>query len=128
LGGAGTGKSYVLKALREMAERFYKSKPGANYEQNSTMTLAPTGKAAFIAGGATIHSVLHIPANQSLTFNRLDYESLNTLRTQISHVKLWLIDEISMVGHRMLSFVDQRLQEVHNNQKKFWWYIRHCIR
>jgi len=83
------------------------------------MTLAPAGKAAFIAGGAIIHSVLHIPANQSLTFNRLDYESLNTLRTQISHIKLWLIDEISMVGHRMLSFVDQRLQEVHNSRQIF---------
>jgi len=118
-GGAGTGKSYVLRALREMAERFYRSRAGENYEQNLTMTLAPTGKAAFIAGGATIHSVLHIPANQSLTFNRLDYESLNTLRTQISHINLWLIDEISMVGHRMLSFVDQRLQEVHNSRQIF---------
>jgi len=118
-GGAGTGKSYVLKALREMAERFYKSRSGENYEQNFTMTLAPTGKAAFIAAGATIHSVLHIPANQSLTYTRLDCESLNTLCLQIGHIKLSLIDEISMVGHRMLSFIDQRLQEVHNNRLPF---------
>jgi len=118
-GGAGTGKSYVLKALREMAERFYKSRSGENYEQNFTMTLAPTGKAAFIAGGATIHSVLHIPANQSLTYTRLDYESLNTLHSQIGHIKLWLIDEISMVNHRMLSFINQRLQELHNNRLPF---------
>ena len=83
------------------------------------MTLALTGKAAFIAGGATIHSVLHIPANQSLTYTRLDCESLNTLCLQIGHIKLSLIDEISMVGHRMLSFIDQRLQEVHNNRLPF---------
>ena len=87
-GGAGTRKSYILKALREMAERFYKSRSGENYEQNFTMTLALTGKAAFIAGGATIHSVLHIPANQSLRYTRLDYESLNTSRSQIGHIKL----------------------------------------
>jgi len=62
-GGAGTGKSYVLEALRETAERFYKSRSGENFQQHWTMTLAPTGKAAFIAGGATIHSILHVPAN-----------------------------------------------------------------
>ena len=118
-GGAGTGKSYVLRALRETAERFYKSRAGENYQLHFTATLAPTGKAAFIAGGATVHSVLHVPANQSLTYHRLDYESLNTLRSQISHVKLWLIDEISMVGHRMLSFIDLRLQEVNNSNRPF---------
>ena len=83
------------------------------------MTLAPTGKAAFLAGGATIHSVLHVPANQALTFHRLDHESLNTLRTHIGHVKLWLIDEISMVGHQLFSFIDQRLQEVNNTNQPF---------
>jgi len=118
-GGAGTGKSYVLKALRETAERFYKSRAGENYQQHWTVTLAPTGKAAFVAGGATIHSILHVPANQTLTYHRLDYETLNTLRSHISHIKLWLIDEISVVGHRMFSFIDQRLQEVNNNNHPF---------
>ena len=83
------------------------------------MTVAPTGKAAFLAGGATIHSVLHVPANQALTFHRLDHDSLNTLRTHIGHVKLRLIDEISMVGHRLFSFIDQRLQEVNNTNQPF---------
>jgi len=118
-GGAGTGKSYVLRALREMAERFYKSKAGENFQQCWSMTVAPTGKAAFIAGGGTIHSILHVPANQSFTYNRLYHETLNTLRTQIGHIKLWLIDEISMVGSRMLSFIDQRLQEVNNTSSPF---------
>ena len=118
-GGAGTGKSYVLRAVRETMERFYRSIAGENYKQHWTMTLAPTGKAAFIVCGATIHSILHVPANQTLTYHRLDYESLNTLRSQISHVKQWLIDEISMVGHRMLSFIDQRLQEVNNTNRSF---------
>lgn len=65
------------------------------------MTLAPIGKAAFLAGGATMHSVLNVPANEALTFHRLDRDSLNTIRTQIGHIKLWLIDEISLVGHRL---------------------------
>jgi len=28
---------------------------------------------------------------------------------------VWLIDEISMVGHCMMSFIDQRLQEVNSS-------------
>ena len=52
-GGAKTGKSYVLRAIRETMERFYRSRAGENYKQHWTMTLAPTGKAAFIVGGAT---------------------------------------------------------------------------
>ena len=83
------------------------------------MTLVPTGKAAYIAGGATIHSVLQVPANQSLTYHRLDHQTLNTLRSQIGHIKLLLIDEISMVGHRMLASIDQRLQEVNNSNQPF---------
>ena len=118
-GGAGTGKSYVLKALRESADRYFKTRSGANFEQHWTMTLAPTGKAVFLVGGGTIHSVLHVPANQSLTYRRLDHESLNTLRSQIGHIKLWLIDEISMVGHRLFLFIDQRLQEVANTNQPF---------
>jgi len=118
-GGAGTGKSHVLKALRESAERYYRSKSGVDFSQHWSMTLAPTGKAAFLVGGATIHSVLHVPANQSFQYRRLDHESLNTLRTQIGHIKLWLIDEISMVGHRLFSFVNQRLQEVSNSNQPF---------
>ena len=118
-GDAGTGKIHVLKALRETAERYFRSRSGADFQQHWSMTVAPTGKAAFLAGGATIHSVLHVPANQALTFHRLDHESLNTLRTQIGHVKLWLIDEISMVGHRLFPFIDQRLQEVNNTNQPF---------
>jgi len=118
-GGAGTGKSYILKALRESAERFFRSQSGANYELHRTMTVAPTGKTAFLIGGCTIHSVFHVPANQSLNFMRLDHESLNTLRSQIGHIKVWFIDEISMVGHKLFSFNDQRLQEVHNTNIPF---------
>ena len=118
-GGAGTGKSYVLKALRECLERFYKTRCGTDFRQSFCMTVAPTGKAAYIAGGQTIHSVLHVPANQSFTYSRLDHDTLNTLRTQIGHIKVWLIDEISMVGNRMMAFIDQRLQDVYNSNHPF---------
>ena len=79
-GGADTGKSYVLKALREIQERFYKSRIGADFRQCWTMTLAPTGKAAFLAGENTINSVLRVPASQCLSYHRLDNDTLNSVR------------------------------------------------
>jgi ATP-dependent DNA helicase PIF1 len=83
------------------------------------ITVAPTGKPAFLAGGNTIHSVMHIPANQSLQYHRLDRDSLNTVRSQIGHINVWLIDIISMVGNKMFPCIDQRLQEVNNTNKPF---------
>ena len=49
-GGAATGKSYVLQALRETAECYFKSQPVANFQSHWCMTVAPTGKTAFLAG------------------------------------------------------------------------------
>jgi len=119
-GGAGTGKSYVLRALRETIERFFKSKHGTDFTESSCMTVAPTGKAAFLAGGNTIHSAFHLAANHSLAqYRSLDADSRNTLRSKIGHIRVWLIDEISMVGTRMFSFINQRLQEIHNTCRPF---------
>ena len=81
--------------------------------------ISTTGKAAFLAGGNTIHSVLPVPASQGLSYHRLDHDTLNSVRNQIGHIKVWFIDEISMAGNRMFSFIDQRLQEVNNSNQPF---------
>jgi hypothetical protein len=103
--------------------RYYKSKYGADYNTNSFMTIARTGKAAFLSNGNTICNTLHLQASQSFAqYRSLDAESRNTLRSHIRHVKVWLIDEVSMVGNRMLAFIDQRLQKVHSTNQIFGGY------
>jgi len=89
----------VTKALYQAALKYYNNRAGDNFAEIKVLMLAPTGKAAYIIKGNTIHSALAIPAFQSLkTYKRLDSNRLNSLRTQLGGVRLIFIDEISMVG------------------------------
>ena len=99
--------------------KFYDSVPGANPDDTKVLLTAPTGKAAFNIQGCTIHSTFLIPANQRLEYKQLDQSRLNTLRSKLRHVKLLIIDEISMVGANMFNFINQRLQDVMGNNTPF---------
>jgi DNA replication protein DnaC len=118
-GGAGVGKSYVTKALYQTALKFLNTKAGEDFSSRRVLVLAPTGKAAYHVKGTTIHSGLRIPANQKLEHKPLQSSALNTLRNEISTVKLLFIDEISMVGFKLFNCVNQRLMEVMQSPKPF---------
>lgn len=84
------------------------------------MICAPPGKAAFNVNGATLHSVFHLPVNQLIgPLVPLSSDVLNTIRCQMEHVKLLIIDEISMVGGKMFNFINLRLQQIYNNDLVF---------
>ena len=55
-GGAGTGKSYVIRAIKEHIER---SVQGSD-QVHGCMVMAPTGVAAFNVDGLTIHRALNL--------------------------------------------------------------------
>lgn len=50
-GGAGVGKSLLLKALYQALIKFYFRKAGENPDDCSVLVCAPTGKAAYSVGG-----------------------------------------------------------------------------
>ena len=83
--------------------------------------LAPTGKAAYIIKGVTIHSSLAIPACQSLKkYKPLDSSRFNTLRCQLGGVKLIFLDEISMVGSAMFNVqLNNRLKDIKGSTEDF---------
>jgi len=112
-GGAGVGKSVVVKAIYQALIRFYNIGADNNPDDPKVLLSSPTGKAAFLINGQTIHSLFRIPANQGYTeYRPLTSDKLNALQCQLRHVKLLIIDEISMVGNRMFSLIDQRLQQI----------------
>ena len=120
-GGAGVGKSHLIKAIYQAALKFYNSHAGEDFHQTKILLLAPTGKAAYIIKGNTIHSALAIPASQSLrNYKPLDSSRLNTLRCQLGGVKLILIDEISMVGNNMFTVqINNRLKDIKGSKEDF---------
>ncbi|KAJ8025727.1 ATP-dependent DNA helicase PIF1 [Holothuria leucospilota] len=118
-GGAGVGKSQVVKALYNALLRYYSSVPGNNPDDTHILLMAPTGKAAYGIQGYTIHNALQIPANQGYDYKALTAERLNTLQAKYHNLKIIFIDEISMVGNKMLRFIDQRLQQIMGSKKVF---------
>ena len=109
-GGAGTGKSYVLKAIYQGLNKLLNQKPGQQTNDLTTLLIAPTGKAAHNIKGHTIHSAFHIPANQSLyNYTKLSWDNLNTYRSKYHNLKWIICDEISMVSNKMLRYIHLHL-------------------
>ncbi|XP_061173536.1 uncharacterized protein LOC133182702 [Saccostrea echinata] len=118
-GGAGVGKSVVVRALYEALTRHYCSTEGENPDDCKVLLCAPTGKAAFNIKGQTIHSAFKIPASQGFNCKPLDSESLNTLRTMYKYLSTVIIDEVSMVGNSQLNCVHERLKQIKGSKEYF---------
>ena len=87
-GGAGTGKSHVLKALYQGLYHTLCMEAGQSRDNCKILVMAPTGKAAYNVKGSTIHAALHIPANHSLhEYKLLSYDKLNTYRMRYRQLK-----------------------------------------
>lgn len=111
-GGAGVGKSVLTRALYQALLKFYSHRIHENPDNIHVMLCAPTGKAAHNINGTTLHSAFCIPVGKGFAYKPLDMQQLNTMRTKFISLKVIFIDEISMVGHNMLNFINLRLQEI----------------
>ena len=81
---------------------------------------APTGTAAFLIGGKTLHSLFRLTPK---TNTKMDIEAyqpgvLNEVQNEFSGCNLLVIDEKSMVGVYMLYRIDQRLKEITGKKTK----------
>lgn len=94
VGGAGTGKSYILRQYAEA--------------HPNTILCAPTGIAAVNIGGATMHSVFAIPRDSIGTRVTKKQDSAVRLLAAADAV---LIDEISMARSDVFSFAMKVLQK-----------------
>lgn len=118
-GGAGVGKTKVTCGIYQALQRWFTQSPGDNPDTKYILLTAPTGKAAYLIKGSTIHSAFKIPANQSLTYKSLTSDKLNTLRKDLGHLQVVIIDEVSMLGCNMMNYINFRLQDIMSIRKPF---------
>ncbi|XP_075170221.1 uncharacterized protein LOC142242518 [Haematobia irritans] len=119
-GGAGVGKSRLIKTIYQSITHRFNSIPGVNPDLPKVLLTAPTGKAAFGIGGSTLHAMFSLPVNQySGELRPLSSDNVNTLVAKFLDLKVIIIDEISMVGARMLGFLDSRLKQIFKNNNPF---------
>ena len=92
-GPGGVGKSHVIHSDTLKLLRLF----GAIEPDDVTVLLtAPTGVAAFLINGMTIHSALLLGCGKYGGFRPLNHDKLNSLRTKLSKLSLLIIDEVSM--------------------------------
>ncbi len=96
-GRAGTGKTTFLKNVQELVTH------------KQFITLAPTGVAAILAGGDTIHSFFGLPLEvcTPCTCGNLNQARILTLL----HVDTIIIDEVSMVRCDIVDAIDYTLRK-----------------
>ena len=109
-GGAGVGKSVVIRALYQRLYRILNLREGENPDDTRVLLCAYMGTAAFNIGGNTICSAFHKKMYQ--TNQIMSADELNTFRIKYRHLKVVIIDELSMVGKRTFDFIDTRLQQL----------------
>lgn len=110
-GDAGTGKTFVAKAIFHALARFYNSQIASDPIKEKGIILAYTGKAAYNIGGLTADSVLHLPLKASY-ISPLSANTLDMLSKRYGQLRLVLFDETYLIGSRMLYNMDKRLREI----------------
>ena len=101
-GGAGTGKTFWLNAVR----RFSSEAVGLEFVKAA----APSGTAAFLIGGETLHSLFYLPVGPA-KLEPLQGEKLVELQRRFQKVGILIIDEKSMIGQEIFWMVNERLKE-----------------
>jgi hypothetical protein len=104
-GPAGSGKSQVVASLLYLAD--------ALHARNTLATSATMGKAALAINGNTVHFLFSLPRTDGGVLAPLSAKQKTALRRN----NLFIIDEISMCNHLMLSQIDARLKEAFDNSK-----------
>ncbi|XP_076744837.1 ATP-dependent DNA helicase PIF1-like [Maylandia zebra] len=121
-GGAGTGKSHLIKCIHSEASKILSRLP-ANAEEadisNPTVLLTSfTGTAAFSINGSTLHSLLKLPRSLKPPIQGLGNQ-LDEIRSELMNAEIIVIDEISMVSKPLFAYVDARLKQIKGTQRPF---------
>ncbi|GFW92285.1 ATP-dependent DNA helicase [Trichonephila clavipes] len=103
-GPAGCGKTFVIKLIMEIYNRFSNTDGFCN----AYIACASTGKAAVAIDGTTV----------KITLSRLlplSIEVAHQYRALFKFIKVIIIDEVSMISAELLGHINSRLKQITGN-------------
>ena len=116
-GGAGTGKSKLIQDISTWAEFWLRVDNNRDPSHPHVIKCAPTGRAAKVITGLTIHTAFGMNfGNKHIS---LGDQIRDARKTQLSELRIVIIDEMSMVKADMLYQLNLRLQEVTGSAEDF---------
>jgi hypothetical protein len=121
MGVAETNQTFTLIFIIHGLLQLYNKCIYSNLIKMKVLFMASTCKATFNIDGLTIHLTLNIPIQQSLfDLPKLSTNTLNILTCQYEKLQLVVIDEISLVGARMINVINNRLKFIKHIQIFFF--------
>ena len=110
-GTAGSGKSFLTMCLRRCYQDEFREE-----SERYPRVCTPNSTAAFNIMGETLHRTLSLPVPLTSELSELAGEQLQTLQTRLEGLRLLIVDDMSMVGRKLLRAADLRLRQVFPNR------------
>jgi len=109
-GIGGTAKSFLIEAIKALIADIWPT------DDLMLAVAAPTGLAAFnVGGGITTHRLFQLPVeheSKTAGYWSLPKPSQKLMKASLSKVKMFIIDEVSMVSSLNLAYMHVRLEEL----------------
>lgn len=119
-GGAGTGKSLLLKTIVQATQRWFDMQPGANPDTMKVVVMAYTAKAAYAVDGDTVHATTGLlPQKSYLSQGHLTSARRNGFQNTYHDLRIVIIDEMSLVGARLMHAIDNRFKDIFGSRQPF---------
>ena len=118
-GVGGTGKSFLIEAIRAQAEAIWSLQ---NSDALICSVAAPTGLAAFNVGGVTLHRLFQLPIEHEgrpAEYWSLPKATQKLLRHAFRSLKLVIVDEVSMISCLNLTYMHLRMSELFESDEWF---------
>ena len=118
-GGAGSGKSKLIDDIATWVDWWmrYNNNNITDPDKPTVIKLAPTGKAAGVINGLTLHSGLNFDFGNE--YKALPDKIRESKKETLSNLTVLIIDEMSMVKSDQLYKLYLRLQEIKQSKQDF---------
>jgi len=118
-GGAGVGKSVVIRVLQSAVTRWFNTIPHNDRDKAKVMVAAFTNRAAANVNGITLYAMGSLVVNQQIGLAN-EHKDLNEvtvarLRNLYSDVNMLVIDEVSMVSNDLFAQLHCRMRQIFDN-------------